>query len=42
MAVHTVWQSMTVAMIPPFSTCLGPAMWSGEGWNRHTVSSPSG
>src|SRR5215212_210502 len=41
MAVHTPWQSRTVAMIPPLSTCRGPAAWAGEGVQRATASSPS-
>src|SRR5512144_3127415 len=40
-AVQTQWQSTTVAMMPPFRTCVGPAMWCGDGWNVQTVSSPS-
>src|SRR5690349_14861116 len=41
MAVQTLWQSITVAMIPPFNTCGGPAMKSFEGWKRQTAPSPS-
>ncbi len=40
-AVHTEWQSIRVAMMPPLSTWRGPAMNAGFGSNVHTVSSPS-
>ena len=39
-AVQMQWQSMIVAMIPPFRTCGGAAAWCAPGCQVQTDSSP--
>ena len=39
-AVQMQWQSIRVAMMPPFRTWVGPAMWYSCGFQLQTDSSP--